>query len=198
MSDTKTHMTDSPCDQQARCNEQTHKWTADQFQSMNEDFAPVRPVWDGWTFPFPAATNITDNMSLSCPTCGVMDSFTMRDYSHKVCIPTKGPSCPQVTEFSGLQFPDSRGAEDVATGSNLARSTGQGVFVCGICGENNCQESAAKQWYQLTGWEFVHMGCWKTLCLKYHTEFLKRDGKTWQNTLGCFIMFLETQWRLKI
>ncbi len=140
---------------------------------------------------FPSCTFHSE--SVSCPTCGYLDTHSPEKFSNKVCVPTTGPVKPilvSLDERTSLTFPDEMtDAERAATGSNLVRCQGSDD-TCDLCG-SPCQQSAGSMWYQLTGWDHVHIKCWKNACLVYHTEFLEAPLRLRPNTLGNFIRFLE-------
>ena len=66
-------------------------------------------------------------------------------------------------------------AEFVASGCNISRCQTVATENCAICFES-CQEQAGQMWNQLTGWRFVHLGCWQNLCLRYHEEYLEPNN----------------------
>ena len=130
----------------------------------------------------------------TCPTCGVSASFfEFRNFENKICIPSIGPAKPErnLTRFGvelHFNYNNMTREEINSTGGNLARCQAVATENCAICFES-CQEQAGYMWNQLTGWRFIHLGCWQNLCLRYHEEYLEPNNLV--NTLGNWIKFLE-------
>lgn len=104
-------------------------------------------------------------------------------------IPKTGPGCPIQSEIATLF--DARDDEAIlyASGGNIARSVALPSVenVCGICGQTHCQEQAGAVWYEIFGWKFCHMNCWKTTCLNYHRYL---DHEDIENTTLNFINYV--------
>lgn len=135
----------------------------------------------------------------TCPTCGVAASFfEFKNVENNICVPSIGPAKPKVyyedwgdsrvTRYMHFDTDNMSAAEFVASGCNISRCQTVATENCAICFES-CQEQAGQMWNQLTGWRFVHLGCWQNLCLRYHEEYLEPNNLV--NTLGNWIKFLE-------
>lgn len=111
-----------------------------------------------------------------------LDKNTMR-------IPKIGPGCPIQSEIASLFDINEDEAIRYASGGNLSRCIALSSVEnkCGICDKPYCQDQAGSIWYEMFGWSFCHMECWKTCCSNYH-RYLRHENK--ENTTMNFIDYI--------